>query len=117
MIFFIAIVFISELIILFTVVNLILKTDRRVRVLTRYIDRKRARLKWNLMIIKEITEDICGIIPLFLKALEKTKMNIAIRILNEGLQGSVLLFFKPKYKKLLLAFKTGFGVSRKLLKI
>lgn len=117
MIFFIGIVFISELIILFALINFIRKIDRRVRIITKLIDKKRMRLKWNLCTIKELTESINEFFPILAKSIERTKINFIIRILNNSAQSGILLFFKPKYKKLLLAFKTGIGVGRKLLKI
>lgn len=117
MIFFIGIVFISELIILFTLINFLRKIDRKVRIITRLVDKKRMRLKWNLCTVKELTEDINEYFPMLAKTIERTKINFIIRILNQSAQGGILLFFKPKYKKLLLAFKTGIGVGRKLLRI
>lgn len=115
--FLIAIVFIAELIILWTLVSWIIRADKQVCAAIVSIDKGRTRLKWNLSMISEITSDINEVIPHILKGLQKTRRNIIIRLLNQGLQSIVLLFFKPKYKKLLLGYKTGIGIMRKLLKV
>ena len=96
MIFFIGIVFISELIILFTLINFLRRIDRKVRIITRLVDKKRMRLKWNLCTVKELTEDINEYFPMLAKTIERTKINFIIRILNQSAQGGILLFFKPK---------------------
>ena len=113
----ILIVFIAELIILYNVLLFLIRTDRQVCALTTQIDSKRMRLKWSLGTITEITEDINGIFPLIKNYLNKSKRNIGIRLINEFAQAIILLFFKPRYKKLLLGLKTGIGITRKLLKI
>lgn len=117
MIFFTTIVFIAQIVILVNIVTFLLKSDKKVCVLTEQINKRHVKLKWRMGAIVEITQGINDIFPIILRKIEKTKLNFLLRILNEMLQGTILLFFKPKYKKILLGLKTGIGVTKKLLKI
>ena len=117
MFYLIATVFIAELIILYNVVLFLVRTDRQVCLLTTQIDEGRPKLEKRMTAITKISEGINEIFPIILNKLAKTRRNIIIRTLNELAQGMVLIFFKPKYKKILLGLKTGAGVIRKFLKI
>ena len=113
----ISIVFIAELIILYNVLLFLIRTDRQVCTITAQIDKNRTKLKWRMLKLVEISEGLNEIFPVMSKKLQKTGRNIAIRLLNHTFQGSILLFFKPKYKKMLIGLKTGIGVAKKLLKV
>ena len=51
-----------------------------------------------------------------MKKFIRKRNNVIVRTLNELLQGTVLLFFKPKYKKFLLGLKVGIGAIKDLSK-
>lgn len=117
MIFFTGIVFIAELIILSTLIVFIVNTDRKVCALTEHIEKRRMILKWRMSALTEISQGINEILPNIIKKIKKSKRNLIVRSLSEMAQGTILLLFKPKYKKLLIGAKTGIGVVRKLLKV
>ncbi len=111
------IVFIAELIILYHLIMFLYNTDKAVCMLTEQIDKSRMKLKWRMTALTEISEGINEIIPNLIVKAKKTRKNLIIRFINQGLQSIILLFFKPKYKKFLLGMKTGMGVLRKLLRV
>lgn len=110
-------VFIAELIILYTVVKFLLETDNKIRSLTQHVDKRRTILKWRYKTVTDITEGINEIFPTVLRKLNKTKNNLIIKYCSELFQFIILIFFKPKYKKLLIGTKTGVNITRKLLKV
>jgi len=117
MFYLIMIVFTAELIILYNVVLFLIRTDKQVCRVTAQIDRDRIKLAENMSAITDISDGLNEIIPVIRKKMRKTRMNIIIRLLNSTAQSMVLLFFKPKYKKILVGIKTGVGVARKFLKV
>ena len=117
MIYLISIVFIAELIILYSIISFIIRTDRAVCLITEHVDKRRMILKWRMNALKEISEGFNEIFPKLVRKANKTKLNLIIRFLNQTVQSIILLFFKPKYKKMLLGLKTGIGMTRKLLKV
>ena len=117
MFYLIATVFIAELIILYNVVLFLIQTDRQVCLLTTQIDQGRSKLENRMSAITKLSESINEVFPIIRKKLVKTRRNITIRTFNSLAQSIILIFFKPKYKKILLGIKTGVGVARKLLKI
>lgn len=117
MIFFTGIVFIAELIILYSIIVFIINTDKKVCALTEHIEKRRMILKWRMSALTEISQGINEVFPIIVKKFKKTRKNIIIRSINEMVQGTILLLFKPKYKKFLIGMKTGIGVVRKLLKV
>ena len=117
MIFLIATVFIAELIIICNIVQFIIKTDKAVCGLTAQVEKRRMILKWRMNALREIAEGFNEICPKLLVKFKKTKRNILVRAANELAQSIILLFFKPKYKKILLGTKTGIGMAKKLLRV
>lgn len=117
MIYLISIVFIAELIILYHLASFLIKADKAVCIVTEHVNKRRMILKWRLLTIKDITEGINEIFPTLVKKAKKTKRNIIVSILTEILQSIILIFFKPKYKKMLLGAKTGIRVAKKILKV
>ena len=117
MIFLTALVFIAQIVIVINLLTFLIKTDRRVCVAEKQLSKKRVKLKWRMGALVEISEGMNEIIPIMKRKAERTKINFLIRILNEAAQGTILLAFRPKYKKMLIGVKTGIGVARHLLKI
>lgn len=117
MIYFIGIVFIAELIILYHIVLFLIRTDKKVCLATEHVNKRRMILKWRMRAITEITDGLNEIAPILERKFHKSKRNLIVRIANDALQGIILLFFKPKYKKALLGLKTGVNVTRKLLRL
>ncbi len=117
MIYFIGIIFIAELIILYHLVLFLIKTDKKVCLATEHVNKRRMILKWRMKAITEITDGLNEIAPILERKFRKSKRNLIVRFVSEGVQGIILLFFKPKYKKVLLGIKTGISMTRKLLKL
>ena len=117
MIFLTTIVFIAQIIIAINLLTFLIKTDKKVCIAQKRISKRQVRLKWRMKALVEISEGINEVIPIMRRKAERAKLNFLIRILNESAQGTILLFFKPKYKKMLLGVKTGLGVAKHLLKI
>ncbi|MCM1265745.1 MAG: hypothetical protein NC200_06055 [Candidatus Gastranaerophilales bacterium] len=116
MIFLIATVFIAQIVILVNIVLWAISLDKKVRVLSAKIEQDNTKLEKRINAIKEISEGIKIILPHLIKKIVKKRNNIIFKILIELLQGSVLVFFKPKYKKLLLGIKLGLAVAKDLSK-
>lgn len=116
MIFLIITVFIAQLVILVNIVSWLYRADGRVRTLSAVIETENPKLEKCLKAINQITEDFIKITPLLDKKLIKTRNNFIIRAVLQFAQGGVLLFFKPKYKKLIIGAKLGFEVIKNLSK-
>lgn len=116
MIFFIIIVFISQIVLLTNIVVWIITTDKKVCILSEEIANNNVHLEKRLKAIKQITEDLHQIFPYLMKKFIRKRNNLIVRTLNELLQGTVLFFFKPKYKKFLLGLKVGIGAIKDLSK-
>lgn len=117
MIFFTGVIFIAELIILYNLVVFIINTDRKVCALTEHVEKRRMILRWRMETLTEISQGINEIFPNLIKKLKKSKRNLIIRGAGDIAQSVMLLFFRPRYKKMLLGAKVGIGVVRKFLKI
>ena len=117
MIFLTTLVFIAQIIIAVNLLTFLIKTDKKVCLAQNKISKRQVMLKWRMKALVEISEGINEIIPIMRRKAERAKLNFLIRILNESAQGTILLFFKPKYKKMLIGVKTGIGVAKHLLKI
>ena len=117
MFYLISIVFLAELIILFWLVGLILEFDKKVCAANEYVNKRRTLLKWRLETLKEITEGIRDIIPGIIEKSKKKKKMVILQQAKNVAEFVILLFFKPKYKKMLLGAKTGVRVAKKLLRV
>jgi len=116
MIFLTAIVFIAEIIIVSHIIDFLVKFDKKVCMAADYVDRRRNILKWRMLALVDIATGINEISPKILKKLQKSKRNITFRLINECSQGLILLFFRPKYKKIILSIKALIGFGKKILK-
>lgn len=116
MIFLIGTVFIAQIIILVNIVQWAISLDNKIRVLSAKAQQDNAKLLERIKALKEITEGINIILPHLAKKMLKKRNSVIIKILLELLQGTVLVFFKPKYKKLLLGVKLGLAVAKDLSK-
>jgi len=116
MIFLIATVFTAQLVLLVNIVIWLVSADKKVCGLSDKISAGYEKLEWRLKAIKQITADINIILPHIIKKLKRKRMNLIVRGLNEFLQSIILLFFKPKYKKILLAVKIGAGALKDIAK-
>lgn len=116
MIFLIIIVFIAQIVLLTNIVVWTIATSKKVRILSEEIANNNAHLEKRLKAIKQITEDLNQILPYLIKKFIRKRNNLIVRTLNELLQGTVLLFFKPKYKKFLVGLKIGIGAIKDLSK-
>jgi regulatory protein YycI of two-component signal transduction system YycFG len=116
MIFLIITVFIAQLILLINIVCWIIAFDRKVSNFTEEVVKTNLKLECRIKKIREITEGINEIFPYVMKKLKRKRNNLIIRALNEFGQTSILLFFKPKYKKILVGLKLGLAVAKDLSK-
>ena len=111
-------VFIAQVIIVAALLNLIIKTDKKVLALTHDVDKKRVKLKWRLRAILEITEGVNEVVlPNIIKKMNAKRQNVALKILKEILQSSAILLVKKRHRKTLLGLKAGYFFGKGLLKI
>lgn len=116
MIFLIATVFIAQIIIFVNIVTWAISLDNKVRVLSAKIEQDNEKLQKRFVAIREITEGLKEIIPSLDEKILKKRNHFILKWLKSILQGTVLVFFKPKYKKLFLGLKLGMTVARDLSK-
>ena len=117
MIYLISILFIAEVIILFEVVRFLIKIDKQVCLINAFINRRRILIRWRMETVKEITEGLNKIAPDIMERAKQKRTELLITQAKEIAEYVIILFFKPRYKKMLLSAKTGIRVAKKLLKI
>ncbi|MBR3889879.1 hypothetical protein IKJ53_05130 [bacterium] len=116
MIFFIATIFISQIIIVWNIVFYLVSLDKKVNALTVQVISYNEVLPDLVSTFKEITEDVKQIVPLFCEKIIKRRNRVVFQELKAVLESLALIFFKPKYKKLLVGARVGSRVIKKLIK-
>lgn len=116
MTFLIAIVFIAQIIIFVNIVTWAVVLDNKVRVLSAKIEQDNEKLEKRFVAIREITEVINEIVASVEEKVVKKRNRYILKWLKTILQGTVLVFFKPKYRKIFLGVKLGMNLVRDLSK-
>lgn len=116
MIFFIATIFISQIIIVWNLVFYLISVDKKVNALTLKVLSYNEVLPELVSTFREITEDVKNIVPLVTKKIVKRRNKIIFNELKTILESLALVFLKPKYKKLLVGVRVGSRLINKLKK-
>ena len=116
MIFLIATVFIAQIIILVNIVTWVISLDAKVKLLSAKIEQDNDKFQRRIVAIREITEGLKEILPNMDKKFRKKRNRFIFKWLKTFLRGTVLIFFKPKYKKVLLGLDLGLTVAKDLSK-
>lgn len=116
MIFFIATIFIAQIIIVWNIVFCLISIDNKINNTILLFDGYAADLPEMLSVIKEMTEDVCKMIQLIKCRLVKYRNKFILCRSRSIAENLALLMFKPKYKKLLVGIKLGIKVTKKLIK-
>ena len=101
MIFFTVLIIIAQLIVAVFLISLIVKCNKKINKLTKYTEKSRVKLIWRLRILSDITGGLIEVAPHLTKKATKTLFKLVKANLSEAALYSVLLFLKPKYKKLI----------------
>ncbi len=116
MIFFIATIFIAQLIIVWNIVFFLISVDNKVNVLITNVESYSEILPELLSTFREITSDINKMLPLLREKFIKHRNKFVMNEFKTVLESLALIMFKPQYKKLLVGIKIGTKLTKKLIK-
>lgn len=116
MIFFIATIFIAQIIIVWNIVFYLVALDNRINLLTLQFEGYAADLPELMSTVREMTSDVSKMLPLIKEKLVKQRNRFIIKELKNVAESFALILFKPKYKKLLVGVKIGLKLTKKLIK-
>lgn len=116
MIFFIATIFIAQIIIVWNIVFFLISIDNKVNVLTANVESYSEILPELLSTFREITSDINKMLPLIREKFIKDRNKFIMNEFKTVLESIALITFKPQYKKLLVGLKIGTKLTKKLIK-
>lgn len=116
MIFFIATIFIAQLIIVWNIVFYLLALDNKINCLTLKFDSYSEDLPEIMSTLREMTYDISQILPLIKEKIIKHRNKFIFKELKNVAESIALITFKPQYKKLLVGAKIGLKLTKKLIK-
>lgn len=116
MIFFIATIFIAQIIIVWNIVFYLVALDNRINLLTLRFESYAEDLPEMMSTVREMTSDISKMLPLIKEKLIKHRNRFFLKKLKNITESVALILFKPKYKKLLVGVKIGLKLTKKLIK-
>lgn len=116
MIFLITIIFIAQLVLCANIVICLVAADNKVCALSEYAVDFNYKLKERLSAIRYKTNELNKAIADSDKNLIKARNNILANSLNKAVQSFILLFFKSKYKRILIGVKVISGIIKDLFK-
>lgn len=116
MIFFIATIFIAQIIIVWNIVFYLVALDNRINLLTLRFESYAEDLPEMMSTVREMTSDVSKMLPLIKEKLIKHRNRFIIKELKNVAESVALILFKPKYKKLLVGVKIGLKLTKKLIK-
>ena len=114
MFFFTGLIFLAQVIITSFLIFVIVKYDKIILSLEKDIKKSRIKLIWRLRMLEDITRGFNDIIPYLKKKTGKLLLKIIKMQLKEATVYSVLIFIRPKYKKLLLLIKLISGITKEI---
>lgn len=116
MIFFIATIFIAQLIIVWNIVFYLVSLDNKINILILKFDSYSEDLPEMMTTIREMSSDVSKMLPLIKEKLIKRRNRFILKELKKIAEGVALIAFKPQYKKLLVGAKIGLKLTKKLIK-
>lgn len=117
MIFFIATIFIAQVIIVWNIVFFIISLDNKVIALSNDVESYSEILPDLMQTIKEMTSDINTMLPEIYKSFVKKRNKLVLNELKSILESLAIVLLKPQYKKLFVGLKLGTKLTKKLIKL
>lgn len=117
MIFFIATIFIAQVIIVWNIVFFIISLDNKVIALSNDIESYSEILPDLIQTIREMTSDINTMLPEIYKSFVKKRNELVLNELKSILESLAIVLLKPQYKKLFVGLKLGTKLTKKLIKL
>lgn len=117
MIFFIATIFIAQVIIVWNIVFFIISLDNKVIALSNDIESYSEILPDLIQTIREMTSDINTMIPEIYKSFVKKRNELVLNELKSILESLAIVLLKPQYKKMFVGLKLGTKLTKKLIKL
>lgn len=117
MIFFIATIFIAQVIIIWNIVFFIISLDNKVIALSNDIESYSEILPDLIQTIREMTSDINTMLPEIYKSFVKKRNELVLNKLKSILESLAIVLLKPKYKKIFVGLKLGTKLTKKLIKL
>ena len=116
MIFFIATIFIAQLIIVGHIVFFIISADNKVNLLITKFDDYSLVLEDLMQIAKEISEDTKTLTVLYKDNIRKNSYKFVFNKSRNIIESLIVLLVKPRYKKIWVSIKLGLNLAKKLIK-
>ena len=117
MIFFIATIFIAQVIIIWNIVFFIISLDNKVIALSNDIESYSEILPDLIQTIREMTSDINTMLPEIYKSFVKKRNELVLNKLKSILESLAIVLLKPQYKKMFVGLKLGTKLTKKLIKL
>lgn len=117
MIFFIATIFIAQVIIIWNIVFFIISLDNKVIALSNDIESYSEILPDLIQTIREMTSDINTMLPEIYKSFVKKRNELVLNKLKSILESLAIVLLKPQYKKIFVGLKLGTKLTKKLIKL
>lgn len=117
MIFFIATIFIAQVIIVWNIVFFIISLDNKVIALSNDIESYSEILPDLIQTIREMTSDINTMLPEIYKSFVKKRNELVLNELKSILESLTIVLLKPQYKKMFVGLKLGTKLTKKLIKL
>lgn len=117
MVFFIATIFIAQVIIIWNIVFFIISLDNKVIALSNDIESYSEILPDLIQTIREMTSDINTMLPEIYKSFVKKRNELVLNKLKSILESLAIVLLKPQYKKMFVGLKLGTKLTKKLIKL
>ncbi|HBX35697.1 MAG TPA: hypothetical protein DEF63_08110 [Cyanobacteria bacterium UBA11440] len=117
MIFFIATIFIAQVIIVWNIVFFIISLDNKVIALSNDIESYSEILPDLIQTIREMTSDINTMLPEIYKSFVKKRNELVLNELKSILESLAIVLLKPQYKKMFVGLKLVTKLTKKLIKL
>lgn len=117
MIFFIATIFIAQVIIIWNIVFFIISLDNKVIALSNDIESYSEILPDLIQTIREMTSDINTMLPEIYKSFVKKRNELVLNKLKSILESLAIVLLKPQYRKIFVGLKLGTKLTKKLIKL
>lgn len=117
MIFFIATIFIAQVIIIWNIVFFIISLDNKVIALSNDIESYSEILPDLMQTIRKMTSDINTMLPEIYKSFVKKRNELVLNKLKSIFESLAIVLLKPQYKKIFVGLKLGTKLTKKLIKL
>jgi len=117
MIFFIATIFIAQVIIVWNIVFFIISLDNKVIALSNDVESYSEILPELVHTIREMTSDINTMLPEIYKSFVRKRNKLVLNKLKSIVESLTIILLKPQYRKLFVGLKLGTKLTKKLIKL